>query len=184
MRRLLTIAAWLLAALLAAPFVALAAFDIAVFQPRMPEIRSFLAQAAPEERSPPPSLLRVVRASHPHHFSGQVARLLVQKLNAYPTEGGMLRWHATGGAWWTMVALHLSEQEQVTLFLALSFMRNGVSGFANAAPKLVGTPLDSVSLEQAARLVVIAKAPTHFLDNPERLARLSAELAARARDAL
>jgi hypothetical protein len=184
MRRTLRLLRWLILALLAAPFVAFAAYDLIAFQPRMPDIRRLLAQAAPEENAPPESIRKVVRVSYPEHFSSHVARLLLQELNAVPTEGGMLCWHLAGIAWWALVGLHLSEPEQITLFLALSPMGNNMKGFAKASTAVVGVPLSAVSLEQAAHLVTIGKAPSYYLSNPEQLARHSQALVQRAKNAL
>ena len=184
MQRALMIVLWLIFALLAAPFVAFAAYDLTTFQPRIPDIGRLLAEAAPEEKAPPDSIRRVLRASYPEHFSGLVAKLLLHELNAVPTDGNMLRWHLTGAAWWALVQLHLTEAEQMTLFLALSPMGNNTKGFAEVSTAVVGVPLNAVSLEQAARLVTIGKAPSLYLSNPERLARHSEALALRAKNAL
>ncbi len=79
MRRTLKLLLWLIVALLAAPFVAFAAYDLIAFQPRMPDIRRLLAQAAPEEKAPPDSIRKVLRVSYPEHVSSFVARLLLQR---------------------------------------------------------------------------------------------------------
>ncbi len=174
----------LIVALVLAPFVAFAAYDVIAFQPRVPDIRRLLAAAAPEEKSPPDSIRRVLRVSYPDHFNSHVAKLLLQELNAAPTGGGMLRWHTTGALWAGLVKLHLSEPEQTTLFLVLSPMGNDVQGFSKASTAVVGVPLSAVSLEQAARLVTVGKAPSIYLNDPERLARQSQALAQRAKNAL
>jgi hypothetical protein len=184
MRRTLKLLLWLILALLAAPFVAFAAYDLIAFQPRMPDIRRLLAQAAPEEKAPPDSIRKVLRVLYPEHFSSLVARLLLQELNAVPTGSGMLRWHLTGATWWALVELHLSEPEQTTLFLTLSPMGNDIKGFAKVSTAVVGVPLSAVSREQAARLVTVGKAPSIYLSDPERLTHHSNALAQRAKNAL
>ena len=90
----------------------------------------------------------------------------------------------TGALWGGLVKLHLSESEQTTLFLALSPMGHNVQGFSKASTAVVGVPLSAVSLEQAARLVTVGKAPSIYLNNPERLARHSEALAQRAKNAI
>jgi len=63
-------------------------------------------------------------------------------------------------------------------------MGNNVQGFSKASTAVVGTPLSAVSVEQAARLVTVGKAPSLYLNNPERLTRQSEALAQRAKNAL
>jgi len=184
MRRALKILLWPVLALVLAPFVAFAAYDVVVFQPRVSDIRGLLAAAAPAEKSPPDSIRRVLRASYSDHFGSHVARLLMQELNAEPAGGGMLWWHLSGALWGGLVKLHLSESEQITLFLALSYMGGDVKGFSKASTALVGVPLGAVSVDQAARLVTVGKAPAIYLKSPERLRRQSEALAQRAKNAL
>ena len=184
MRRGPKILLWVVVALVLAPFVAFAAYDVVVFQPRVSDIRGLLAAAATEEKSPPDSIRRVLRVSYSDHFSPHVARLLMQELHAEPAGGGMLWRHLSGALWAGLVKLHLSEPEQITLFLALSYMGNDVKGFSKASTAVVGVPLSAVSLEQAARLVTVGKAPAIYLKSPERLQRQSEALAQRAKNAL
>ncbi len=184
MRRGPKVLLWLVLALVLAPFVAFAAYDVIAFQSRVTDIRRLLAAAASDEKSPPDSIRRVLRASYPDHFSSHVARLLLQELNAEPSAGSMLWWHMRGALWGGLVTLHLSESEQTTLFLTLSPMGNNVQGFSKASTAVVGTPLSAVSVEQAARLVTVGKAPSLYLNNPERLTRQSEALAQRAKNAL
>ena len=73
MRRGLKVLLWLVPALVLAPFVAFAAYDVVVFQPRMSGIRSLVAAASPEEKSPPDSVRRVLRVSYSNDFTGHVA---------------------------------------------------------------------------------------------------------------
>lgn len=183
MRHFTKVIAYLLLASVLSPIIALATFDVAVFQPRMPEIRRLLADASPPEISPSGPLVKVIRASR-INLSAHISRLLMQQFDAYPQQSGIIAHHSVGLAWWFLVILHLPESELITLFLSQSHMGNNTTGFATAAPTVVGVPLGEVSVEQAARLVVVARAPSYYLGNPDRLARASDVLASRARDAL
>jgi hypothetical protein len=184
MRRGATLRVWLILALVAAPIVWFVAYDVIAFQPRTAEIRRLVAAAAPEEKSPPDSIRRVLRVSYPNQLSSHVARLLLEELDAEPMGSSMLWWHARRAAWTGLVDLHLSESDQTTLFLALSPMGNNVRGFSKASTAVVGAPLSTVSVEQAARLVTVGKAPSIYLNNPERLTQQSEALAQRTKNAL
>ena len=184
MRRGANLLLWLILALVAAPVVWFAAYDVLVFQPRTAEIRRLVAAAAPEEKSPPTSIRRVLRVSYPNQLSAHVARLLLGELETEPTGSSMLWWQAKTAVWTGLVDLHLSESDQTTLFLTLSPMGNGVRGFSKASTVVVGVPLNTVTLEQAARLVTVGRAPSLYLNNSERLMQQSEALAQRAKNAL
>ena len=175
---------WAVAAVAAAPFIAFGAYDIFVFQPRMPEIRSLIANAAPEEQVPSQSVARVIHVAFSPHIGSHVARLLLAELKAVPANSGSFGQLVAGSAWSVLVSLHLSQPGQATLFLSLSPMGATGQGFAKASVAIVGTPLGSVSLAQAASLAVVAKAPALFLSEPERLANQSAILLRLAKNAL
>lgn len=183
MQRLAKVAFSRLVAVLSVPLLALAAFDLTVVQARMPEVRALLTQAAPEEASPPEALLKVIRALRVNR-SAHVARLLMRRLGVYPHQRRMLWQHASEAAWCVLLGLHLRESEVTALFLSQSYMSNTTTGFAAAAPGIVGVQLSEVSLEQAARLLIVARAPGYHLDNPDRLRPAAAALASHARDAL
>lgn len=180
MHRLPKALLWLGGVVLALPFLAFAAYDVAVFQPRQPEVLSLLAGASPAEQSPPETLRRVLLVSYSDRLSVEVSKLLIRQLKVVPPRGGNIRWHATGAAWQALVALHLTEREQTTLFLTLSPMGDGIRGFSAASPAVVGVPLGEVSLEQGARLVEVSQAPARYLANPARLAQDARALAERA----
>jgi membrane peptidoglycan carboxypeptidase len=63
-------------------------------------------------------------------------------------------------------------------------MGNSVRGFSKASTVVVGVPLSTVTLEQAARLVTVGRAPTLYLNDSERLMQQSEALAQRAKNAL
>jgi hypothetical protein len=184
MRRGPKILLWLIPALIAAPIVWFGAYDVVAFQPRTAEIRRLVAAAAPEEKSPPASIRRVLRVSYPNQLSSHVARLLLEELDAEPIGRSMLWWHTRRAVWTGLVDLHLSMSDQTTLFLTLSPMGNNVRGFSKASTAVVGVPLSTVSVEQAARLVTVGKAPSMYLNNPERLTQQSEALAQRVKNAL
>jgi len=175
MRRVFRVLFWFAAFFAATPIAAFFAYDLAVFQPRAAEIHSILSSAAPAEQAPPQVLVEVVLASRVN-VTAHSARLLASKLNAVPPRSARLFRHLSSAAWSACVALHLSKGEQLAVFLALSYMGNSTTGFAASAISLFGSPLEAVSQEQAAKLVVISQAPSGYLASPERLANRTASL--------
>lgn len=172
-----------LAALVGAPLLALASYDLFVFQPYRPDIDKLIARASSAERTPPEPLRRVLRVSYEDRLAGHVAKQLLVELGAASPSETKLGWHATNGLWWLLSKVHLSEAQRTTLFLSLSYMGNDQRGFERASPGIVGVPLAEVSVEQAARLVTVGKSPQIYLANRHRLAQSAGRLAERAKNA-
>jgi membrane carboxypeptidase/penicillin-binding protein len=94
---------------------------------------------------------------------------LIQDLKAPSTTHGMLGWHTTNALWWGLVAIHMSEEEQVTLIASRSYMGNHRYGLSVESRARFGRPLNELSLEEMATLVAIISAPSLYLLSPERL---------------
>lgn len=172
-----------LAALVGALLLALASYDLLVFQPRRPDIDKFIARASSSEKVPPEPLRRVLRISYEDRLAWHVTRQLLLELDAASPGGSTIGWHATNVLWCLLSQIHLSEAQRTTLFLSLSYMGNDQRGFERASPNIVGVPLAEVSVDQAATLVTVGKSPEFFLANREKLAQISGRLAERAKSA-
>ncbi len=184
MRGLVKILIGLIGSAILALLVAFVGYDLLEFQPHMANIRNLIAKAAPSEQAPPNTLVRVVHVAHPEPaLSAYVARMLIHELDAVPKAGGMGYWHLKSAIWWALVLLHLSGEERLALFLALSYMGPTGQGYANASMAVAGTRLEGLSLDQAARLVSFARSPSRFVDDVEKLERRSAELLEQVRSA-
>lgn len=175
---------YVLVLLIAVPIASFLAYDFLVFQPRSSDIQRLIQDAAPEERNPTPLVSRVIRPGITQHLSGQVSRLLLHELNVLPSPSSQSQWHLTGAIWWALVEIHLSDREQMTLFLSLSYMGNNIRGFAAASEAVFKTPLRSLSLEQAATLAAISKFSSSYPDNPGRLARVRDAVVERVQNGL
>ncbi|MEY4564060.1 MAG: Transglycosylase [Pseudomonadota bacterium] len=173
MSRLIVTGARWIAGGLVVVVLALTLYDLIVFQPRLPDIRALVGRASHDERSPPDTVRRMVRFAHPS-LGAPVSRLLVEEL-AWTGESRLLR-QVQEALWWGLLTLHVSDEDQLTLFLALAPMGGVNRGFAQAAPDIAGVPLSAVSVEQAARLVTVARSPAVFRDSPELLTRVSKAL--------
>ena len=149
MRRIARVLFAIVGALIAVPIAYVVGYDLVVFQPRVPEVQRLIEVAAQDERTPSPLVARVIRAGVSQHMSAQASRLLLQQFKLPPSQS-QLQWQFASTLWWELVALHFSDQEQSTLFLSLSYMGNGVTGFAAASQAHFGASLNSLSLEQVA----------------------------------
>lgn len=183
MRRIAKFLFAIVGVLIAVPIAYVAGYDLVVFQPRVPEVQRLIEVAAQDERTPSPLVARVIRAGVSQHMSAQTSRLLLKQLKLPPLQSQLQR-HFTSALWWALVALHFSDQEQSTLFLSLSYMGNGITGFSAASQAQFGASLNSLSLEQVATLSAIAKAPSAYLESPERLTRVRNTIVKRVQDGL
>ena len=164
---------------LLAPLLALAAYDVWMFQPQVPTMRRILADADAAEKSPPEALVRALLASHRSNCAD--ARVLRDLFHPSSEHVSNTRLQFGDEARCLLMRLHFVEADRLTLFLTLTPMGKGVSGFAQASSTWLNVPLGAVSLDQSARLVTISKAPSAYLGNPERLAKSATALVERIR---
>lgn len=163
-RRLLIVS---ISTLLALPFAAFAVYDLVVFQSQRENIDKLLASASPDERQPTESLRRLFRISLNDHTAAFAARVLIREL---PVRiNGTLGWHTTNVLWWGLVALHLSEDEQVALITSRSYMGRHAYGFSAESVARFGRPLGSLTVEEEAALVALCHAPSLYSKEPNLL---------------
>lgn len=151
--------AGLVVALILTAVLGLLSYDLAYFQSRKAEIDAMIAAADEAERKPPGNVLRLIRAAYPDRLNWLAARELITDLHVSPRKKGMLHWHVTGFLWTGLVALHLSEQEKITLFISRAYMGQDLFGFSSASRAMFGIPLTALSENQAATLVAITFSP-------------------------
>ena len=154
----------------------LVVYDLMEFQPRLTEMRQFIAKADPAEKAPPPVLVKLQHLADGEHITGTVVRVLWQELRFKPPRHRRILVELT---WLALVNVHFSDTDRMTLRLALSPMGGRAKGFARASQEVFGVPLADVSIDQAARLTLIQRS-SYFLGNPERMARHAARLVERA----
>ncbi len=148
-------------ALLLLPVVAFFSYDFVVFQPRVAEIKAILEQVDPQDRNPPASIPRYIRAAgeQPSRFA---ARLLLERFNL--RRNGSVPWHLRYMLWEKLVSLHLSESEILGLYLSLSN-----DGFNAASRRLFDKPLDKLTDEESATLVAFFRAPAFYSHDRQKL---------------
>jgi len=172
LRFVVRVFAWLVAGAILIPTVGLLAYDIFHFRPHLPEINQMIASATEEERNPPETVVRRMRAAFSQSLALEASRVLLQELTDEQTRKvSSLRWQVRGTLWWACVALHLSERQQITLIASRRSMGRGLRGFSATSQSLFKRPLASTSLGEAATIVSMYPAPNHYLGNPEALAK-------------
>jgi hypothetical protein len=165
-----------LAAVVALPLIGYAVYDITRFQPHRDAINAVLGHAAPQDRSPPAEVVRMLDASEKHGPSVYAARLLIRELDVASEQTSMLAWHLNNTLWWSLVKLHLSEQDQRTVILALAPTGEGRKGFTSTALALYDRQPADLSLAEVATVVALIRQPTA---QGERLVRIRDILLAR-----
>jgi hypothetical protein len=168
--RLLRWMGLLLAGLAVALALGALAFDLAVARLCADRIQRELQAAASSERQPPAVLLDMLRRAHGDRIMHLVARDAARKLLEAESHVGTLRRVAVEGGLLLLLPWHLTDAELASAVLTNAYMGEGVRGFAAAAQRHLGTPLERVNAEQAATLVAISWAPGS-LETPERLRR-------------
>jgi membrane carboxypeptidase/penicillin-binding protein PbpC len=161
----------LLALALVLPVSLFIGYDLSAFQSRKAEISTLLSQATHDERQLSPQMSGLVRVSTGGNTTTLSARILIEELRVPQVGESMFGWHATSLLWWAYCAIHLSEQERLTLIASRSWMGNGRYGYSAEALARFQRPLSSLSLAEAATLVALAHSPSLFASSPERLAR-------------
>jgi len=165
MHLLSRIACWLLAALL----VGVATFDVLAVLPAVSRVEAAVANAKSGERSPPSPVVQMLDRAYGSRLKYLVVRQVMHASQGEGQRMGTFRRQLTELGVSLLLPLHVSHQEVQTAFLSQAYMGPGVTGFAAASERYLGSPLQHVSLEQAARLVAITHAPSLYLANPERL---------------
>lgn len=150
-------------AILALPFIGFGVYDVAAFQSRRALIEKMMEAATPDEKSPSPMLKKLIRIAMKNRRSDFAARILINELEVPRIIHGSLGWHATNALWSGLVALHMSEDEQVTIIISRSYMGNGRYGYSAESVSRFGRPLSQLSQEELIALVAITHAPSLYL---------------------
>ena len=155
------------AALLAGvPAVALFAYDMIAVRPHLAQIESVLAQANPQDASPPEIIRDLIDANvgspTPH-----ATRLVTSLVYSGLSQG---QWHVRNALWGVLLPMHFDKSQMYGFYSVLSY--NGIDhGLSNFARREYGKSLGQLSPVQAATVVAITHAPTAYLRDRSRLDR-------------
>lgn len=175
---------WGLAIVILVPMAGLAYYDLTRFQPHADQISRIVADAHPDERSPPGILRRLLEEPR-GELSLEASRLLIFRLNPDAARQGNLVWQRTSFLWWLLTKAHLSEAEQLTIVCSTTFLGQRAYGFEAGANAFFNRPLDRLTDFELATLAVRARSPSRWqqADRQDELAMAADNLLARARGA-
>ncbi|MCS3811220.1 transglycosylase domain-containing protein [Xanthomonas sp. 4461] len=153
------------ALLVGVPVVALFAYDTMAVRPHLARIQTVLAQANPEDRSPPQIIRELIDANAgsptPH-----ATRLVTSRVYSGLTQG---QWQVRNVLWQVLLPMHLDKSQMYGLYSVLSY--NGTDrGLSNFARREFGKPLSQLSPMQAATTIAITRAPSIYLGDRVKLA--------------
>ena len=171
-RRILKWIGVILLLLALAPVLAYVVYDLTQFQPRRDEIAAIIEAAAPQERQPPSSVLRMLAVSAPNGSSPYANRLLMLALESR-TERRMGYQHIAELLWWSLMRLHLSEAEQVTIFLTLAPTGPDRKGFSKTAAELFQRDPSELTVDELATLFALIR---HPMGKAQRIESIKATL--------
>jgi membrane carboxypeptidase/penicillin-binding protein PbpC len=127
---------------------------------RRGEIASIVEHAAPLDRQPSERVLRMLKVSQQYGgSSAHAAMLLANKLDALSDQRG-LQWHANSLLWWSLVRLHLTEEEQVIVILALAPTGKKRRGFTSTSLVLYQRQPADLSLAEVATIIALIRMPS------------------------
>ncbi len=166
------------ALLVGIPAATLFAYDMVAVRPHLPQIEAVLANANPEDASPPKIIRELIDANAgsptPH-----ATRLATSLVYSDPSQG---QWHVRNALWRVLLPIHLGKLQMYGLYSVLSY--NGTDrGLSNFARREYSKPLSQLSPLQGATTVAITHAPTAYLRDRNRLSERAKVLLERSRHA-
>lgn len=144
--------------------IALFAYDVIAIRPHLARIQNVLAQADPEDASPPQIICNLIDTG-----TGSLAPLATRQVMSLVysdlTRGQR---HVHNVLWNLLLPIHFNKSQMCGLYATLSF--NGTDyGLSNFARREYGKPLSQLSPIQAATTVYILRAPAFYLGNRSML---------------
>jgi len=164
----------LLFALSGGALVTLGGYDLVEYEPRRAEVQALLERAAPAERSPPPVLRDLQRADARGQIHMRATRMLLYELDHDAPPMRTVDRLRRELMWTQLVKIHLSTEEQLLIDRSRVFLGQRTYGFEAGARSVFGRPLDRLSDQELAELVVIARWPSRFREPRHRADRAKA----------
>jgi hypothetical protein len=152
--------------LVGVPVAALFAYDTIAVRPYLAQIREILAQADPQDASPPAMIRELIdaNAGSPTPYA---TRLVTSRIFSGLSQN---EWRVRELLWQVLLPMHLEEFQMYGLYATLSY--NGTDyGLSSFARREYGEPLSQLTPVQAANTVAITQAPTIYIRNRGRLAQ-------------
>lgn len=161
--------------LIGVPVTALFAYDTVAVRPHLAKIEAILAQADPQDASPPENIRDLIDANAGSPTSHAV-RLATALAYSDPSQG---QWHVRRALWGILLPMHLQKSQIYGLYSARAY--NGTDrGLSNFARREYGKSLDQLSPMQAATTVAITHAPAAYLRDRSMLDKRARTLLAKS----
>jgi hypothetical protein len=160
------------------PAVVLFSYDTIAVRPHLAQIEAVLAQADPEDASPP-EIIRDLIDANAGSPTPHATRLVTSLVYSDLSQG---QEHVRNALWSVLLPVHFDNSQMYGLYSVLSY--NGTDhGLSNFARREYGKSLGQLSAIQAATTVAITRAPTAYLRDPGRLDERANVLLAKSRHA-
>jgi hypothetical protein len=160
-----------------APALALAAFDLTWFYPRLQSARSKIGSAGLGAFATDSLLFRLVKVAEPPGLSYHVARIVSLQPGPGRAELTQGQWNRYGALSTVLVSLHCSEDEQLRLFASLAYVGRHGYGLQRASQGMYSADLTALSSTQLSTVVALTYSPGQFERDPKALAKRAKLLA-------
>ena len=140
-------------------------YDFVIYEPYASDIQSIIDHAKPEDRAPPLLVSRLVLASEPEGLEPILARILILRFD----QNSKRSYLANRLLWTPLLHVHLSKQEQMTLYCSLIYVGDYGNGLSSVSFGMFHKPLSSLSQAEAATVVAYPSGPRYFERHPKAL---------------
>ena len=157
------------ALVLGLPLLALVCFDAFWFSPRLGQIRTLVATAHPEDRTPPVRVRQLVLTSTGDTLTWEVTKIVLYQ--SKPTNYyGTTQSNRYSLLSYLLVSIHVSRAEALSIYCSRVYVGDGSNGLSTAAGRMFQKPLSALTTNEAAAVVALPWAPGYFAKHPRALA--------------
>lgn len=167
--RLLRIGFVTISIFLAILVVGFFSYDLFYFQPYRAEMKAMVASASPEDRDPPPLVIKLVHVSDPQGIDLHLSRMLFYHFKMSPPHSSPSNRIAQQLLWKQLIRLHLTDQERTSLYCSLVYSGKNDPGLSAASKRLFNKPLSALSSLEAATVVALLHGPGYYERHQEGL---------------
>lgn len=163
---------WLIAlsALCLGPTLALVAFDLTWFYPRLQAVRAKAGTAGLDAFASDSLLFRLIKAAEPAGVSYPVARIVSIQPGPGRTRFTQGQWNTYGTLSNLLVLLHCSQKEQLRIYASLAYVGRHGYGLQSASKGMYSTDLAHLSPTELSTVVALPNSPGRYEQNPDALA--------------
>ena len=165
MRKFLKYLAIIIVLIAISPFAAFFGYDLLYFQPHRAKMSEIADSFFNSGQTVPESMIHLLHIAHGEALRYYAAKVILRETNVRRETAGYLV------LWGKLVDLHLSQEEQIKIIAARTYLGDNIIGFPQAAQAMFKKPLSELSTSELATLVFLMKSPNYYRESPESLAR-------------